>query len=62
MTVSELINKLKEMDPDAEVHFAYDLYYGCDRRSTQIAAKVCHIVPKIEDTDDGDMTKVIILS
>ena len=67
MKVSELINELKEMDPDAEVHFAYN--HG-DRWRTQVAPKVRHVeegaivwseyhsMPKI--SDNGEMTKVIL--
>ena len=69
MKVSELINELKEMDPDAEVHFAYN--YG-DHWRTQVAPKVRHVeegaivwseyhsMPKIDDSDNGEMTKVIL--
>jgi hypothetical protein len=69
MKVYELITKLQEMDPDAEVHFSYN--YG-DHWRTHVAPKVqrveegavvwsdYHSMPKIDDSDNAEMTKVIL--
>jgi hypothetical protein len=43
MTVEELISELQQMDPEAEVHFAYN--YG-DHWHTQVA-------PIAENVDEG---------
>lgn len=63
MTVDELIAELKQMDPNAEVHFAYN--YG-DHWRTQVAPKVdsvelgnvkysdYHRMPKVVEYDDDD--------
>ena len=78
MLVSELIEELQNMDPDAEVHFSYN--YG-DHWRTQVAPKVdsvdvgqvkysdYHRMPKVveHDYDDDDSTsdnevQVVILS
>lgn len=61
MLVSELIEELQGMNPDAEVHFAYN--FG-DYWRTQVAPKVdkvyeghvvysdYHRMPKLVDSDD----------
>ena len=78
MLVSELIEELQNMDPDAEVHFSYN--YG-DHWRTQVAPRVdsvdvgqvkysdYHRMPKVveHDYDDDDSTsdnevQVVILS
>ena len=78
MLVSELIEELQNMDPDAEVHFSYN--YG-DHWRTQVAPRVdsvdvgqvkysdYHRMPKVveHDYDDDDSTEdnevqVVILS
>jgi hypothetical protein len=65
MQVKELIEQLQDMDPEADVHFAYN--YG-DHWRTEVAPKVCrvdegvveyseyHRMDKIanEDYDDED--------
>ena len=63
MKVSELIEELKYMDPDAEVHFAYN--YG-DHWRTQVAPTVdrvdvgtvkysdYHRMPKVVESEDDD--------
>ena len=63
MKVSELIEELKYMDPDAEVHFAYN--YG-DHWRTQVAPTVdrvdvgtvkyseYHRMPKVVEEEDDD--------
>jgi hypothetical protein len=63
MKVSELIEELGLMDPDAEVHFSYN--YG-DHWHTTVAPKVeqvevqqvvwsaYHRMPKVTDPEDGD--------
>lgn len=73
MTVQELIEELKFMNPDAEVHFEYN--YG-DHWRTTVAPKVTqvqdglvqwseyHRMPKVVDYDDNDddsATEVVIL-
>jgi hypothetical protein len=40
MQVKELIEQLQDMDPEADVHFAYN--YG-DHWRTEVAPKVCRV-------------------
>lgn len=68
MTVEELIAELQMMDPNAEVHFAYN--YG-DHWRTQVAPKVdsvelgnvkysdYHRMPKVVEYDDDDVYETI---
>ena len=49
MKVSELIAKLEFMDPDAEVHFAYN--YG-DHWRTEVAPKVSQVSEGVVEFSD----------
>jgi hypothetical protein len=56
MQVKELIEELKYMDPDAEVHFAYN--YG-DHWRTEVAPKVSRVQSgAVEFSDYHRMDKV----
>ena len=72
MTVKELIEKLRDEDPDAEVHFAYS--YG-DHWRTTVAPKVrrveeaevvhsaYHRMDKVveEDSDEEQETRSVVV-
>ena len=74
MNVAELIEELKYMDPEAEVHFEYN--YG-DHWRTQVAPKVSavqeghvvwseyHRMPKVAeydgDEEDADTLKTVVI-
>jgi hypothetical protein len=73
MKVRELIEELKNFDPESEVHFAYD--YG-DRGHTQVAPVIenademyvkhsdYHQMPALMDDEDAaeDQQPVVVLS
>ena len=57
LTVQELIDELKYMDPDAYVHFSYN--YG-DHWRTQVAPVVCSVEEGfVQDSDYHRMPKVV---
>ena len=49
MKVSQLIEQLQGMDPEAEVHFAYN--YG-DHWRTEVAPKVCRVDEGVVEYSD----------
>jgi len=72
MTVQELIEKLQQEDPEAQVHFAYP---SGDHWRTVLAPKVTHIDEQeiknseyhgkpmlIDDEDAEDANRVVVLS
>ena len=57
LTVQELIDELKYMDPEAYVHFSYN--YG-DHWRTQVAPVVCSVEEGfVQDSDYHRMPKVV---
>lgn len=57
LTVQELIDELKYMDPEAYVHFSYN--YG-DHWRTQVAPVVCSVEEGfVKDSDYHRMPKVV---
>ena len=57
LTVQELIDELKYMDPEAYVHFSYN--YG-DHWRTQVAPVVCSVEEGfVVDSDYHRMPKVV---
>jgi hypothetical protein len=69
VTVRELIERLREMDPNAGVYFAYD--YG-DRGHTRVAGDVTavqamaversayHQMMKVSEDEDADRDAVVL--
>ena len=49
MQVKELIEQLQDMDPEADVHFAYN--YG-DHWRTEVAPKVCRVDEGVVEYSD----------
>jgi hypothetical protein len=49
MKVADLILELQDMDPEAEVHFAYN--YG-DHWRTEVAPKVCRVDEGVVEYSD----------